>query len=1698
MPDVIEHPLSDPERIVVEHARRLANMSVENQHQSYIPQLLAPWFTNASPMLREALSASFKLGQEAQREVSRVLERIQPIELFAEPLLKQALAARGWVDVDTRQFGIKQVRFLSNMVIFVARQQLRLVDSLIQLALPDVLTPESLELNLVSSISHHSLLQAALQNYEAFETAEGGFDQGSLIYAVSGTQQIEQAALKPEDFARICRDLNLGMQYQWHLTRIFHPADDNLQADDANSKAYKLHFYFAQNIRQEFACALHMAYMKEDITAQTYNFASGFLRPPQAESSYVHAGHGTLQIMGFEIPGIIVLWPHYLFPDQPQPCVLYLPSSPNGAFHEFGSFDLLKATLREWLKNSEFANFLFKLVPLRYRAEFMRRTDVKNMTWDSLLLRRPPIINEPALMSETLHLPKAEDPFVLAWSLQLAQIKDDARLLIVPTEDEDSKSRLARQVSFLNIGSSLLMVALGFVPVLGEILLASSVVQLGLEVYDGIQAWQRGDRAAALEHLFDIAQNIALAAGSSGVARAVRPSPVVDGLVAVKSVKGQKRLWRPDLRLYENPTVSLDGLEPDGQGLYSISEKQFIKLQDKVFQVRIESGSQRGHIQHPVESQAYTPQVRHNGSGGWMLEIEDPRRMSPMQLFRRLGPAAERFSQTAAEHILAASHTGEDVLRRLHMDNLPPSPALADSMRRVQLSESIEHFIGQMQQGVNLSSENARLQLDLLTRLDGWPADRVLRIVDMHGATVSEYGPSLEAVHPRLQIVEAQIKNGDLLKTTLECLSAEQIEGLLGQPVDGLEQQVQVLSRKLGSFARDTRSQLFSRLYQQGEVLTVQMNYLQKQFPSLPAGVMAELLEHLTPVEEATLDSTGRLPLHILEEARSYAQVLRLNRALEGLYFETLSNADSNTLAWHALVLLPDWPANQRLVLRDRTTGQVLSTVGNPNARYSQEFFKTAGEYQFYSATAENLYSSPDLIKCVANALSPSARMSLGLPVTDPAVVLSQKVADFAANNRAQGASALGMHRIKPWFRSPMRLAAGRVGYTLSGRAVLAGNEARPTVHRDLVAQIYPLMSDELANQFLYRLDLSPAMTTRALVKLKADLSALRNDLDQWVESPIWSQPRNGPRVQVSLRDKRAISQALLHAWRRQTDTVHFAEHSGYVLDLNSWPVDCLPQLSTDFPHVSALRLSNSPNGKFPGTFLEKFSNLRALSLTNNQLSELPAEIASMHELLDLNLQGNQIVLNGRTASVLSALTRLKSLNLTGNTLGRRISVRRMADLEHLSLRYTGLLTWPEGVEALSHLQTLDLRNNAISRIPVEVFAPDRAAINRVTHLHDNPLSADSLRRLGNYRREHGINFGIEPRRQHVVQARGLFHWAPRPTFEETSLWSDLCGSVRSDDFFRVLEDLGASDQFLHGRESLRQRVWQVLNAMHDHRELREQLFEVSANPNTCADGIPMIFADLELRHRIFIARSSAHAEVELLRLGHGLFRIELLDKHVQGIIDARIAAVHAEQSGFVQQLQTLIDDIRPDFAPEPLVNMTPEQQQGVAYRLGTPQALRLAQRLSPADLQARIDRVEPLEVQMFYQVRLADELGLPARPKSMIFERMANVTSEQLETAKQHVMSWDTQAARTAYIEQQGFWEGFLEKKYPEHFKAVDSPLHERMQVLYLAREKLSSQDYVSKTREVGESRLQARQDLISQLTKEEIEKHPFQQAQP
>lgn len=216
-------PASASELAVVECSATYADLLAENKYEHYIKPLLPLWFVTAPADVRQALRDSMKHAHETHAVVSAVLAQISPIEQFAEPLLIQALTAHGHWDVNPRACAIKEVHLLNNVVIYIANQQLRLADALVRLLIPDVLEPQSLELNLVSSINRHSLLQAAMQNFQQAQTVATGFASGSMIYVVSDKNQRPHAALTPEKFAVICRDLNVGLQYQLHLDRVFVP-----------------------------------------------------------------------------------------------------------------------------------------------------------------------------------------------------------------------------------------------------------------------------------------------------------------------------------------------------------------------------------------------------------------------------------------------------------------------------------------------------------------------------------------------------------------------------------------------------------------------------------------------------------------------------------------------------------------------------------------------------------------------------------------------------------------------------------------------------------------------------------------------------------------------------------------------------------------------------------------------------------------------------------------------------------------------------------------------------------------------------------------------------------------------------------------------------------------------------------------------------------------------------------------------------------------------------------------------------------------------------------------------------------------------------------------------------------------------------------------------------------------------------------
>ena len=63
--------------------------------------------------------------------------------------------------------------------------------------------------------------------------------------------------------------------------------------------------------------------------------------------------------------------------------------------------------------------------------------------------------------------------------------------------------------------------------------------------------------------------------------------------------------------------------------------------------------TQRLRIKHPSRTRAYSPRLRHNGTGAWSAETEQPLYWDDVTLFQRLSPTAARLQADQASRLLA-------------------------------------------------------------------------------------------------------------------------------------------------------------------------------------------------------------------------------------------------------------------------------------------------------------------------------------------------------------------------------------------------------------------------------------------------------------------------------------------------------------------------------------------------------------------------------------------------------------------------------------------------------------------------------------------------------------------------------------------------------------------------------------------------------------------------------------------------------------------------------------------------------------------------------------------------------------------------------------------------------------------------------------------------------------------------------------
>lgn len=622
----------------------------------------------------------------------------------------------------------------------------------------------------------------------------------------------------------------------------------------------------------------------------------------------------------------------------------------------------------------------------------------------------------------------------------------------------------------------------------------------------------------------------------------------------------------------------------------------------------------------------------------------------------------------------------------------------------------------------------------------------------------------------------------------------------------------------------------------------------QKQYPGLPKNAIEQVLDR-SGVDLDALPSVAqyqRLLRQLDGKFSEYQQHVRLGRAYEGLYLQSLQNPQTQVLALHSLSRLPGWPTTLSVELREGSAiGRVLDRIGPIDAVDVRRLIKVDNGF--------GVQGGSDLYQALHDLLSADQRAALGLDPSAPALDLLLKIRQHALPR-------------EPFVNGLQRMDSGLTFEAIGLRGGGYPNTAQgATLSRNIelfqVRWVYPGLSNQQAMDFLEVLG-SGAM--EELVRLETQLYQLDIDLSQWLNDTVdqvWAvdglylregdaaaegldadqiEEENLERFEEVLHEEREsrkqLGYQLLNCWQYLADSRSHVlvdgQLLGYRLDLDAQQYLSLPLLRTRFPNVVELSIKAFEVGRPEGldSFLECFPNLRRLNLEGvdlrrvNTVGELeggvPRGIWDMPHLTELNLSSTHLVLSEQSAGRLSELVHLQTLDLSDNPLAVPPLVSGMNALLHLNLHGTGIHSCPVGLPEQPSLKLLDLSDNQISRFPPAVFA-QAVARDRV-QLWGNPLTdEDSLRRVVRHRQQTGLNLWLGAADPSLAQPEAWLQQLPEAQVELRQLiWQRLLAKPRGQRLLKQIENLCRTADFQVSYPLIQARVWHLLEEADASQEL--------------------------------------------------------------------------------------------------------------------------------------------------------------------------------------------------------------------------------------------------------------------------------------
>jgi hypothetical protein len=1603
----------------VEHMSNLSS----HAHETFVKDTLPSWYVYTTDELRQRLHRDMLRSHHIRARLDQALSGMQTLTAFARPLLSDALeqAFGPGLDVDRDHFF--HVRFAGG-----------------GLPLPGKLVDRS------SSVQ--SLLEAALQNFHEEEvdsaTADSVifFGKPDLANFAAGTSYPHPLNITPAKFIALCRSLDLGGKYQAHLNDVLEPAAAGLLPDALNKEDIK--DLLSHQARNALYVEAHLAQMQggavlssgayQSILAATGHWADTWLAEP------VTIQHLTL--LGFAVRDVLV------FQAQGHDsCVVYMPGEPESPVQEYASLEQFRQRLRSKLREARYQQYFAGFVAQRSKASFLGK-----LRECLTPMRLRPIPGDTNLIPKQWKVPEADEqadlkivvqemPYSLLEFLyfqRMLRIKDDARALAVPTGDEDEASRRARLAGYLELGMSVANLAALFVPVLGEMMMVVAGGQLLGETFQGVEAWAHGDMDQVLEHLGSVAENLAMLAVFAAAGKAALPAEVppikassfVGDMIPVKLADGQTRLWRPDLSPFATDLVLPEGMQPTTEGIFTHEGANYIALQGNFYPIELDTTLNKWRIKMPRGSR-FAPQLEHNGAGAWRHEGESPLGWDVKTSFRRLGYSVASLSEQAAEEVLAVTNTDDALLATLHLDNQPPPPALTDTVERFGIDKQVMRFREQITDGAQFESADADLQLELLPSIPGWPQERVVRVAD-EAERVARHDRSIV-------VTPTQIADGKLLTVVLDALSESEKNGIFGADKSATPMD---LGYEIGRVAEDRLPLLFEYLNQPREASDDSLvQLIKRDFPGIPVAAVHELLLEADTEELATMRSTQTIPLSIAGRARGYLQEARLNQALEGFFMASRAdNPDTGKLALHLLQELPGWPQDLRIEIRDGAFGgPLLDSLGEHTTTQRSVLVKRGNTFQAFDIQGHELQPDPfendNFFSAILHALPEAARDAIGFPdVLLDVAPLRRRIISEAIGQRERAAKIIGQREIKPGFRGPVRLADGRLGYTLSGGGAPLPDSV-PAGFDELYASMSILYPDapDLRTHVLsvFRRGLSfEELRSRTQTRLQS-WEMLRSALEGWVNPTEAGRSISNEQFTV----RRSVAHAISRAWRYSELLAPMQSANLLLEGLDLAGFSDLPQLPYHYADISYLTLSRvTGETEDINRLLRSFRNVRRLEILAGGLTALPDGLVSMRRLEHLSLEGMGLNIDQQAMNLLMDIPKLEELDLSGNVIGEFTDVSRLGLLQ-LCINNTGLTEWPAWTDNLG-LLTLDISENQIVHLPEAVMENSTGHASPTTiHAYGNPIAHEDLRRYWLNDRGYGMEYQLEfefpddirdlavdttssdndvssdesddEADWHVHNHSYASPVPPVPMMDIwlvegrtelntrlTSAWQSVETADDAPNLLVLLQRLREAPDFHRFHEELANDVMVVLEAVAQDTSLRGEL-EVMANDRlfgadqTCQDGARLIFSDIQVavyaRDALQGVPEAQHTET-LFRVIRRLFRLN--------------------------EVQTIAD-------------------------------------LEIASREARGVQVDHAEVRMAYRIGLANDLSLPGQPLSMAWDRLAAVDRQSILDARRLVLERETSDEFVNYAVADRRWNERLRVQYQADLSRVTAPIREQMEAL-------------------------------------------------